>query len=135
MAFGEHLEDQLGGAIGEREVPELVEDDELGARVAADDAGEFAAAVGLLEFVGETGERGEADASSLLAGADRERGREHRLAGAAVADKYDRLAVVDPGALGQCGDRGLRDVGVVGEVKVLEALDLREAGVDQASAL
>ena len=83
VAFGEDLEDELGGAVGQREVAELVEDDELGAGVAADDAGELAAALGFLEFVGEAGERGEADAAALLAGADRERGREHRLAGAA----------------------------------------------------
>ena len=77
VAFGEDLEDELGGAVGQGEVAELVEDDELGAGVAADDAGELAAALGFLELVGEAGERGEADASALLAGADRERGREH----------------------------------------------------------
>ena len=49
--------------------------------------------------------------------------------------KITRLAVVDPGALGERGDRGLRDVGVVGEAEVLEALDGREAGVDQAALL
>src|ERR671918_862089 len=50
VAFGEHLEDQFGGAIGECEVAQLVQDDELGAGVAADDAGELAAALGLLEL-------------------------------------------------------------------------------------
>ena len=83
VAFGEDLEDELGGAVGQREVAELVEDDELGAGVAADDAGELAAALGFLELVGQAGERGEADAPSLVAGADRQRGRQHRLAGAA----------------------------------------------------
>ena len=71
VAFGEDLEDELGGAVGQREVAELVKDDELGAGVAADDAGELAAALGFLEFVGEAGERGEADAAALVAGADR----------------------------------------------------------------
>src|SRR3954464_7935276 len=37
VAFGEDLEDEFGGAVGEREVPEFVEDDEFGAGVAADD--------------------------------------------------------------------------------------------------
>ena len=41
-----------------------------------------------------------------------ERGREHGLAGAGVADEDDRLAVIDPGAFGERGDRGLRDFGV-----------------------
>jgi len=65
---------ELGGAVGQREISELVEDDELGAGVAADDAGEFAAAFGFLEFVGEAGERGEANAASGVAGADRQGG-------------------------------------------------------------
>ena len=42
----------------------------LGAGVAADDAGELSAGGGCLELVGEAGERGVADASSLPAGAD-----------------------------------------------------------------
>ena len=29
MAFGEHLEDELGGAVRQRQVAEFVEDDEL----------------------------------------------------------------------------------------------------------
>src|SRR6266508_4203086 len=50
VAFGEHLEDELGGALGQRQVAKLVKDDKLGARVAADDAGELAAALGLLQL-------------------------------------------------------------------------------------
>ena len=92
------------------------------------------AAVGFLEFVGQTGERGEADAAALLAGADRERGGQHRLAGAGLADEDHALAVVDPTALGERGDRGLGDVGVVGEAEVLQALDDRELGVQQPAA-
>ena len=126
---------ELGGAVGQREISELVEDDELGAGVAADDAGEFAAAFGFLEFVGEAGERGEANAASGVAGADRQGGGQMGLAGAAVADEDHGLAVVDPRALGQRGDRGLGDLGVVGEAEVLEALDGGEARVDQAAFL
>ena len=48
VAFGEDLEDELGGAVGQGEVAELVDDDELGAGVARDDAGELAACLGLL---------------------------------------------------------------------------------------
>src|SRR6266702_1810862 len=45
VAFGEDLEDELGGAVGQREVAEFVEDDELGACVATDHAREFATAL------------------------------------------------------------------------------------------
>ena len=83
VAFGEDLEDEFGGAVGQGEIAEFIKQDELGAGVASDDAGELAVALGFLEFVGEGGEGGEADAPSLLAGADRERGREVGLAGAA----------------------------------------------------
>jgi hypothetical protein len=134
VALGEDLEDELGGAVGQREVAELVDDDELGAGVTGNDAGELAAALGFLEFVGEPGEGGEADAAALLAGADRQGGREHRLAGAAVADEDHGLAVGDPGPFGERGDRGLRDARVVGEVELFEAFDLWEARVDQAPA-
>jgi hypothetical protein len=135
VAFAEDLEDELGGAVGQRQVAKLVENDEFGAGVAADDAGELAVGLGFLELVGQAGERGEAHAAPLVAGADGQRGGQHRLAGPAVADEDHALAVVDPGAVGQRGDRGLRDVGVVGEAEVLQALDGREAGVDQAALL
>jgi len=43
VALAEDREDELGGAVGQGEVAELVEDDKLGARVAADDPSELAA--------------------------------------------------------------------------------------------
>jgi len=42
------LEDELGGAFGQGEVAELVNDQELDAGVAADDAGELAPRLGFL---------------------------------------------------------------------------------------
>ena len=48
VALGDDLEDELGGALGQCEVSELVEDDELGAGVARDDAAELALALGCL---------------------------------------------------------------------------------------
>ena len=70
VAFGEDLKDELRGAGGQREIAKLIKHDKLCSGVARDDAGEFAAALGFLEFVGERGERGEADASSGLARAE-----------------------------------------------------------------
>ena len=55
-----------------------------------------------------------------------------RLRRPRVADQDHAVAVIDPGALGERRDRGLGDVGVVGEDELLQALDLREARVDQA---
>ena len=70
-----------------------------------------------------------------MAGADRQGGREHRFAGPAVADEDHRLAVIDPRSLGERRDRGLGDLGVVGEPEVLEPFDLREPCVDQSALL
>jgi hypothetical protein len=81
VQFGEDLEHELGGAVGQGEVAQFVEADDFGAGVAADDSGELLATFGLLELVRQSGEGGEPDASSLLAGADRERDAQVCLAG------------------------------------------------------
>lgn len=47
----------------------------------------------------------------------------------------DRLAVVDPRAFCERGDRRLGHLRVVGEAKLLEPLDDRKAGVDKPPAL
>ena len=135
VAFGEDLEDELGGAVGQREIAQLVEDDELGAGVAADDAGELAAAVGFLEFVGEPGEGGEADACGLAWQAQ---------TASAVASIVlpvpespmkitdSRSSIQEPSAsaaIVACGTFGLSV-----EAEVLEAFDVREARVDQAAS-
>ena len=57
------------------------------------------------------------------------------LAGAAVADQDDAVAVIDPGPLGERGDRGLRDLRVVLKPEVLQPLDLRKPRVDQPALL
>src|SRR6266545_5979598 len=135
VALGDHLEDELGGAFREGEVAELIKDEELDAGVAADNALQLAPRLGLLELGGEAGEGCEAHAAALLAGADCERDREVRLAGAALAGEDDRFAVIEPGAVGEGGDRRLRDGGVVVEAEVLEPFQQGEAGVEEAPAL
>src|SRR5947209_3984448 len=116
-------------------MPQLVKADILSPGVAADNAGEFLAALGFLELVRERSERGEPNAASLLAGTDSECDAEVGLAGAAVANQDDRVTVIDPGALSERGDRGLRDLRVVGEPEVLESFDLWKPRVDQPAFL
>ena len=48
VALGDDLEHELGGAFGQREISELVEDDELGAGVARDDFAKLTVALGCL---------------------------------------------------------------------------------------
>ena len=62
------------------------------------------------------------------------RDRQVCLAGTRVADQDDRVAVVDPGAVRERGDRGLRDLGVISEPELLQAFEQREPRVEQPSA-
>ena len=73
-------------------------------------------------------------AAALLAGAHAERGRQHRLPRAALADQNHLFAVVDPGAFRQRRDRRLRHLRVVVEAELLQVFDERETGVEQSSA-
>ncbi len=57
------------------------------------------------------------------------------LAGAAVADEDDLLAVVDPATFGQRGDGGLWDLWVVVEAELVQVLEDGEAGVDETASL
>jgi hypothetical protein len=133
VALGDHLQDELRGALGECEVAELVEDDELGAGVARDDAAELAAALGCLELVRESGESGQAHAASLLAGEHREGDRQVCLACAAVAEEDDALAVIDPGALRERGDVAWGIFGFSSKRKSSMRLVSGNLGVDQPS--
>jgi hypothetical protein len=45
MSLGQDLEDELSGAVGQRQISELVADQQLDPSVAGDDAGELAAAL------------------------------------------------------------------------------------------
>ena len=134
VALGEDLEDELGGAVGQREVAELVNDDELGAGVAGNDAGELAA---------------DWASWSSLASPARVVKRTRRpcwqaQTASAVASivlpvplspmkiTLSRSVIQEPSASAAIVAWGT--VGVVGEDEVFEAFDLREARVDQAPA-
>jgi hypothetical protein len=129
------LEDEFGRAVGQGQIAQFIQDHQLGAGVAAEDPSELAAGFGFLQFVGQRGEGGEADAAALVAGADRQRCRQVRFSAAGFAVEDDALAVIDPGALRERGDRGLWDLGVIVEAELLQAFDDREARVDQPATL
>ena len=66
VAFEEDLGHELGGAVQQREVAELIEDQQFGPGVATHHPGELAVALGFLELVGERGEGGEPQVLSNL---------------------------------------------------------------------
>ena len=51
MAFGEDLEDELRGAVGQGQISQFIADQKLDPGVTSDDAGELAAALSFLELV------------------------------------------------------------------------------------
>jgi hypothetical protein len=56
VALGDHLEDQLRGAVGQGQVPQLVEDHQLRAGIAADHPAGLPPRLRFLQLVGQAGE-------------------------------------------------------------------------------
>jgi hypothetical protein len=82
FSFGDDLEEELGAAGVELDVAEFVEQEQVEAAVAGDDAGELPLVGGFGEFVDELGGGGVADAAALLAGGQAETDQQMSLAGA-----------------------------------------------------
>src|SRR5580692_4757042 len=89
VAGGDELEEQAGGLVLERDVADLVDDQERVAGQAGDLGLEPAGAVGGGEPVGPGGGGGEQDAVPGLAGFDAQAGGEHRLARPGWAEQHD----------------------------------------------
>jgi hypothetical protein len=71
-ALGDHLEQELGADLGERDVADLVDGDQVVARPAGQDPTELELLLGLDQFVDQVGGGGEADPPLLAAGSDAE---------------------------------------------------------------
>ena len=112
----------------ERDVADLVDDQQRDAL----QPGEFVVEAALALGGGEQGDRfgrgPERDALTGQAGADPERDRHVRLAGAGWAEQDDVLAAGEEVELAEMGDQGLLDRALEGEVELLERLSGREAG-------
>ena len=81
LAFGDHLEQQLGAAGIERDIAELVQQERVEAAVAAHEAGRLLLAGGSGEFVDDGGGGGLTDSAALLAGGQPEADEQVGLAG------------------------------------------------------
>jgi hypothetical protein len=84
--------------------------------------------LGFDHFIDQPGSRGEAYAALLPARGDGQAGQQMGLAGAAVADKNDRLRFGDVVALGQFMDLLGRNLGIAYEVELVEGLHARQTG-------
>jgi hypothetical protein len=81
VAAVDHLEDAVDGVVGEREVAELVDDDDVRVEVVVERGLEAAGASGVGEALDELGGGGEAGLEAVVDRAVGDRDREGRLAG------------------------------------------------------
>jgi hypothetical protein len=82
------LEEQFGAAGVDVDVAEFVEQQQIEAAVAGDDAGQDAFVGGFDELVDELGGGDVADSAALFAGCEAQPGREVGLAGAGWAKEH-----------------------------------------------
>ena len=105
------------------DVAELVEAEEVEPAVAGDQARERALVGGLGQFVHELCRRRVAHPQPALAGGHAEADQQMRLAGTAVAEQHDGLALGDPLAALQRGEHGRVDGRRRRQVEVGEVLE------------
>src|SRR5262249_12406469 len=133
LPLGDDLEQQLGAAWVDLDIAELVEQQEVQPAVAADHPGQRPLVGGFDELVDQGGGGDVADPAALLAGGQAEPDQQVRLAGAAVPEQHDRLALVQVGARGQVRELAWGDGGDGVGAEGGEPLDAREAGVGDAA--
>jgi hypothetical protein len=97
FSFGDDLEEQFGAARVELDVAELVEQEQVEAAVAADDAGQLPLVGGFGELVNQLGGGGVADPAALLAGGQAQADQQMGLARAGSdGDRLQHLRSVLP---------------------------------------
>ena len=115
----------------DRQVADLVDDQQRGAAEEADPVAQPALALRLGERADEVGQGDEVDAAAGLDRLDAERDREVALAGAGRAEQVDHLVAVDEVELGEREDAVAVERRLEGEVEAGERLDGREPGHHQ----
>src|SRR3954466_15003458 len=128
VAGVDELEEQVAAARSERQVPDLVDDEQRKAAEVPDPLAQYALAFGLRERSNYIGERPEVDAATGLYCLDAERQAEMRLARAGWANKVDGLGAVYELQLGEGHDAVLVKRGLEGEVEAGQCFDRGQPG-------
>ena len=95
VGAAEHFEEEFGAGLGERDIAELVEDEEAASGQSLEDAFESAIVSGLDDLGDERGDGAEADVFSLGAGGMSEYGADVGLGGAGVSHYQNVLVLLE----------------------------------------
>lgn len=129
---GDDLEEQFGGHLGQRDIAEFVDDDQIHAGPALEHASEALFALRFDELVDQRGGGGKANAFSLAAGGDGQPRCQMGFSGTGLADQQHRLGAFKVPALGQGSDARSRDVRRLREVELFQRFDPRQMRVLEA---
>src|SRR5690242_16375249 len=91
----DELKEEITAAVHDRQITDLVDDEQRGAAEPADALAQLTLTLGLGEGADDVGKGGEVDAAPSLDGLDAERHGKMRFAGARRPEKVDNLAPVD----------------------------------------
>ncbi|CCF83959.1 hypothetical protein NITHO_2920001 [Nitrolancea hollandica Lb] len=122
VAIGEELEEQLGGVLGEGQVADLIDQDEVEALQVGQQLREPQRLLRQFEFARQGGSGAEEDPIPAQAGGAADPQEEMSLADAAGAEQKDILVLGDEAVLRQLEHALLAQAGHGGEVEVLQAL-------------
>ena len=123
----DQLEEEHGAVLADRQVADLVDDEQRGMRQHAQPPGQLTRGPGVHERVDQACQRPVVDASAGLGGRDRQTDRQMRLAHSRRAEQDDVLGAVEESQLVQALDLLALDARLEGKVKLRQRLDGRQA--------
>src|SRR6476661_1346629 len=126
VARVDKLEEQVAAPLNDRQVADLVNDEERGPAQEADPLAELAFAFGLGQNADDVGQARKVDAAAGLHGLDPERGGEMALAGAWRPQEVNNLVAPDEVELDERQDPVPVERWLEGEVEAGQRLDGRE---------
>lgn len=131
VAGVDELEEEIAATGNDRQVADLVDDQERGSAEMPEALAELSLPLSGCQRGNDVGEGGEVDAPSGLDRLDRERGGQMALAGAGRTEEVHHFGAVDEGEFGECEDPLPVERGLEGEVEASERLDRGEASQRQ----
>jgi hypothetical protein len=105
-SLGDHLEEELGADLGQGNISNFIDGDEVVPAPTADNPSQLHLMFGLDQLVHQPCGRGESDTLLLSARGDTQAGEQMRLPGPALTDQHDGLGPLEIATLSQFLDSG-----------------------------